>query len=134
MTIDRTFVRTHLPALLWALLIFVGSSIPGKSIPQVAILTKDKLIHATIFFVLAYLIHRSFSGQAKIPTLRKYATLATIGVVAIYAASDELHQLLVPGRSCDIYDWMADVIGAASLLIGLFIRSFFQARSTEGSH
>ena len=35
-----------------------------------------------------------------------------IGV--LYAASDEYHQSLVPGRDSDVYDWVADSIGLAA--------------------
>jgi len=31
----------------------------------------------------------------------------------IYAASDEIHQYFVPGRSCDFLDWLADILGLA---------------------
>ena len=31
---------------------------------------------------------------------------------AVYGIIDELHQSLIPGRSCDILDWIADILGA----------------------
>lgn len=40
------------------------------------------------------------------------------GFTAFYAATDELHQLLVPGRDGKITDWMFDCLGA---LVGLLI-------------
>ena len=33
-------------------------------------------------------------------------------IAASYGVFDEVHQLFVPGRSGDLYDWFADVSGA----------------------
>jgi VanZ family protein len=50
--------------------------------------------------------------------LRRASSLTTSRVVAaaalfaiIYGATDELHQLFVPGRNADLYDVFADGIG-----------------------
>ena len=40
--------------------------------------------------------------------------------MAFYALFDELHQLFVPGRDCEILDWCADFIGS---LLGVLIVS-----------
>lgn len=40
-------------------------------------------------------------------------------VAAVYAASDEIHQLFVEGRACRIFDWFTDCLGAASGLAAL---------------
>jgi VanZ family protein len=33
-------------------------------------------------------------------------------IVAAYGISDEVHQSFVPGRDCNVWDWVADTIGA----------------------
>ena len=38
---------------------------------------------------------------------------AAIGLASLYGASDEFHQLFVPGRLCDPADWLTDTLGAA---------------------
>jgi len=38
--------------------------------------------------------------------------LISVAIAAVYGASDEIHQLFVPGRHCDIFDWFTDVGGA----------------------
>jgi VanZ family protein len=35
----------------------------------------------------------------------------TVIISVLYAASDELHQLFVPGRMCDLNDFIVDSIG-----------------------
>lgn len=48
----------------------------------------------------------------------RFACPLGTGFTFLYAASDELHQLLVPGREGKFTDWLFDCLGA---LIGLLI-------------
>ncbi len=43
---------------------------------------------------------------------KRFYLLFSTGLCAIYAASDELHQYFVPGRSCQIGDILLDSFGA----------------------
>ena len=40
------------------------------------------------------------------------AALAAVVISSLYGVSDEYHQLFVPGRSFDILDMVADIIGS----------------------
>ena len=44
----------------------------------------------------------------------KYLLFAPIILSALYAATDELHQLFIPGRSCQLSDVLLDSCGAAT--------------------
>ena len=105
------------PAIVYALAIFIGSSVPGSEIPPLGFSLSDKLIHFIEFGILGILLYRAFSRMS-----RPY--LLTVITGALYAASDEFHQLFVPGRQCDFWDFAADVCGI--LLVGgiqvLFVR------------
>jgi len=120
--VNPTFVRYHLPAILWALTIFVLSSIPGSSIPNISIFSQDKLLHAAVFFVLAALIYRSLTAQRRWPTVARQAPLWTLAVASFYGISDEIHQLFVTGRSSDYRDVIADVVGALAFLALILAR------------
>ena len=39
--------------------------------------------------------------------------LCAIAIAAAYAVTDEFHQMFVPGRECDLIDWLVDVAAAA---------------------
>jgi len=39
----------------------------------------------------------------------------------LYGGSDEVHQLFVPGRDCNLYDFVADTIGV--LASQIFVRA-----------
>lgn len=111
------FYSAYLPAILYALLIFGLSSIPNLQAPNLGIGPVDKLVHAVEYAIFGVLLSRAVTG---FPRLRNHILWRplVIAVGGLYAASDELHQLLVPGRSAELADWVADVAG---LVIGLFI-------------
>ncbi|CAN5826345.1 VanZ family protein [soil metagenome] len=92
-------------ALLWAGLIFWPSNSPdargGGSL--LALLPYgDKLAHGTAFGVLGALLYAA-SGRVGV----------ALGLATLYGVSDELHQSFVPGRSSDLFDLLADTLGAA---------------------
>lgn len=90
-------------ALFWL------SSLPQASLPY-DFTVSDKLAHAAAYFGLC-LVARMPAGT--LFQRRRYAILFAFSVSSAYGAADELHQSLTPGRNPDIYDWAADVIGAA---------------------
>lgn len=47
------------------------------------------------------------------------ASLYALICASVYGVTDELHQILVPGRTCDPMDWLVDII-AAALAVALF--------------
>jgi VanZ like protein len=99
----RTAVR-WLPALLWAGVIFAGSSVPGSNIPGGA----SVYGHLAEYAVLAALI-----VAAQRTRDRRRAVIAAVALCALYAMSDEIHQSFVPLRTPDVMDWLTDVTGAA---------------------
>jgi len=110
-TTRSRFYRSALPAVLWAAWIFIASSVPSDDFPASPIFDYDKLIHLSIYFVFAALMYRAFRFEGISPVLRSRAALLTIAIVVFYGASDEFHQHFVPGRSMDVFDWIADVTG-----------------------
>ncbi|NLI16722.1 MAG: VanZ family protein [candidate division Zixibacteria bacterium] len=124
----KGFVVYHLPLLLYIVLIFIGSSLPSppQSFP---FLIKDKLLHVCEYLVLGILLMRSimaFSGKGPKPMLLIWAVFWGI----LYAASDELHQYFVPGRSCDFTDWLADFVGLACGAAIIYIISMRKMRNS----
>lgn len=45
-------------------------------------------------------------------TRKKKETAFAIALTSLYAVTDELHQVFVPGRSCQLSDWAIDTAGA----------------------
>ncbi len=65
--------------------------------------------HFTIYFILGILV---LSYIKEYTLSNKKAFMISIEIVFLYALSDELHQLFVPGRSGEILDIIIDTSGA----------------------
>ena len=125
----RHFIRYQLPALLWAAIIFGLSSIPGPNLPKLAIIGNDKLAHITVFFVLGVLIFRAFHRKEELEVFRWKRVFLAVAIVMMYGISDELHQGFVPGRTLDVFDMLADVIGGLLAAGVLFAHDARRRRS-----
>lgn len=106
--------------LVWGLglvgyagLIFVGSSITVEG--DQALLGfpgADKLLHALEFGLFYFLCWKVF---------RKHRAVASLVLTAIYAASDELHQVFVATRQASFIDWLADIAGAGFTALSIML-------------
>jgi VanZ family protein len=104
------------PAILYAILIFFMSSLPGFKVPSLPIDFGDKLVHFLEYGLFGIFLYRAFRySQSSFQPLR-----LTMAFGMLYAASDEIHQLFVPDRSCDFFDFVTDSIG---LIVFAFISS-----------
>jgi VanZ family protein len=102
--------------VVWAAVIFTVSSVPGKSMPHLALLRHDKILHAVLYMPLGALLFAAIRAKMN---ARPVALIALAGLLAgLYGVTDELHQLLVPGRACELLDMLADLIGGT---VGAFI-------------
>ena len=68
----------------------------------------DKVVHFAIYGLLATLVSRIEAVQ-RMSSLGIYAAIL---IVSVFGMTDELHQYYTPGRSMDIWDWVADTTGA----------------------
>ncbi len=102
--------------LVYCVIIFALSSI--SRVPEALqwIAPHDLVVHAVIYAGLGWLAAMTVrKGAARWRGWRLWA--APIAFVAVYGASDEIHQFFVPGRYCALADWIADVAGAAAVQI-----------------
>ena len=86
----------------------------------------DKVLHALLYGGLGLLFARALAGGWHGVTPR--IVLATTLFVALYGASDELHQYFNPPRNVEILDVVADTIGGGLASIGLYAWGIIQAR------
>ncbi len=107
----------YIPLGLYWLLIFILTSIPGKSIPKI-FGGVDKLKHFGAYFVLSILLGFTIHLQNKFPQVSKKWILFTLLITSIYGLFDEVHQIFIPGRTFDWWDLVADVVGS---IIGIFL-------------
>jgi VanZ family protein len=100
-------------AVLGSAVIFTLSSFPLRLPEGVPLI--DKWAHLLAYFVLGLAYQNVATRGWERATPRRLA----VGYVAlaVYGASDELHQAFVPGRFCELADWLADVAGGGLALV-----------------
>jgi VanZ family protein len=103
----KHFLLYHAPALGYAAVIVFMSSLPGSYVPEMPFLNGDKLVHGLEFGLLGMLLFRAF----RFPPLCQSPFRLALAVGIPFAATDEIHQLFVPGRYCDIMDFLVDCLG-----------------------
>lgn len=77
-----------------------------------------KVAHFVIYLVLGVLTINALK-MSGITTFK--ATVWTLLICIVYAASDETHQMFVPGRSAQVRDVLIDSIGAAIGVCGYYV-------------
>ena len=92
----------YLPPILWAILIFILSAIPGDNYPP-AVFNYSHIAHFIEFFILTILVLRAVGIKNK----NIYLTLI---LCSLYALSDEIHQIFVINRSFSLLDWLVDLL------------------------
>ncbi|MEE9493404.1 MAG: VanZ family protein [Gammaproteobacteria bacterium] len=108
-------ILSLLAAIIWIALEFYLSS--QSTLPSLHLFVfEDKVIHAIYYGVLAVFFLGSFHFTA--PDFGKKERVSAVLLASMYGVFDEIHQLYVPGRYADIWDWVADTSGAI-LAVGL---------------
>lgn len=96
------------PVVTYCLLIFTVSSQQDLSPPEFP--SSDKIAHVLEYGVLGLLWSRAAKRSCPHWTFRM-VLLSTTLFTGLYGATDEWHQLYVPGRFSDWRDAVADVCG-----------------------
>lgn len=140
------FLFRWLPVFLWAILIFITSANPNPYRPLPASwaistvptnsdlgskrINRDELLGRSLHAV-EYLVLAAFTARALVwrGDLRPTLLAVAFGISALYAISDETHQLFIPGRAFEFSDLALDlggsVIGVATYA---FLLTFWKHR------
>jgi VanZ family protein len=112
---------------LYWLAMFAATHLPFQTTPHGDPYSLDKLQHITAFAIFAVLLSAA-GATAGISPLPLY--LGVIGLIATYAALDEISQRFVVARTPDFFDWLADLCGA---ILGIIAFATFR-RITWSRH
>jgi VanZ family protein len=104
------FVIRSLTAV-YSLVLLTLTHLPPTELPKTQV--NDKLVHFTMYGLLAVLLHLSLWTRKRSPV-----AIASIVVPAalLFGAFDELTQPFFQ-RTCDIRDWYADAVGVLFAVI-----------------
>ncbi len=128
------FFRYRFPAILWAIVIFIASSIPGAKLPKIAHLINDKIIHISIFFILGVLVYRALEPPVREDKFDWRRLFISIVAVVLYGVTDEFHQYFVPGRSVDILDASADTAGGILAALAIYLNFRWKMKKLSIRH
>jgi len=109
-------LNAHFPWVLMMVLLLMQSSLASDVLKINIFQGMDKIIHFFIFGVLGWLLTRGLviGGHALI----RMNFLWIVPVIGgLFAFFDELLQSTVPGRSADVYDWLADFCGIVVFML-----------------
>jgi len=136
------------PLVLWALLIFIGSSdllsaahtsaflyqplhwlFPHASEATLQLIhfVVRKAAHFSEYAVFALLLARAFRTSSH-QMLRYHWFWTSLLLIVIYSLTDEFHQSFVPSRTASIYDSMIDSFGGLAALCIVRIRRQSEAK------
>lgn len=105
-------------AIIWLVLIFWSSSfsafpVLGEQATPADYELVSSIVHVILYGVLTFLLIRAlvFSGL----NIKKAMLLGFL-IAVVYGATDEWHQVYVPGREARLADWLLDVLGSWVIL------------------
>jgi VanZ family protein len=111
--LTATRINLWAPVAVYMAAIFYVSSLPQLPMPPGG----DKPWHLLAYVGLGVVVVRAVAGG--LPAAIGWSTALTAIVIGVgYAATDELHQMFVPGRTAQWSDLLADAIG---ICVGIVI-------------
>ncbi len=133
-------------AVIVMAVIFILSSQPGDASNETSMSFASLFFGGDIEFALHALIrklaHMAEYAALAVPVwlflstfdLKKLCCdLAALGAAALYAGSDEIHQLFVEGRSGQFSDVLVDTFGAAlGIVFIVLMTTFFKRKTNNG--
>ncbi|HEY9257807.1 VanZ family protein [Chitinophaga sp.] len=121
-------LRYYIPAIFWIILILVLCTLPGKDIPTNSFFEKvhfDKFVHFGLFGGIVLFLSLGIYWQ------KKYISPRTLLLLVIVAAGyglaiEFIQKYWAIGRSFDMYDVIADTLGAiAGVWVFKIVRHLF---------
>ena len=114
------------PALFWLLLITALSTLPNPQLPGFKLLAADKLVHAIVYGVLAWLLLRGWSRFAQQPVQWRERAVAFCLSTAYGVLMEWVQYAFIPGRFYEFDDMLANAFGAA---VGVLV---FRSKNSLG--
>lgn len=114
------FLRWHWKALLWVVVICLGSLLPGSDLPGTGFFSQiphfDKIVHGGLYFVFTLLLVSGFLLQYPGERAKAYL-LGGLIAFCIGVSIEFLQSMMHVGRSGDFYDAIANTTGIIVALI-----------------
>lgn len=130
--IEWSRARPHIhyggPVAACALAIMAGSLMPPSNLPDIQFGAADKWEHLVAYGVQAALTLRALFALTRLGPAARCA--AAVVLCTVWGILMEFLQTLTPLRSYELYDMLADVLGA---LLGCAVYAVFTRRYASGA-
>ncbi|GHE58928.1 VanZ family protein [Roseivirga thermotolerans] len=110
------------PARVWGTIVAVLMLLPQDSFPESKLLSYDKLAHLGVFFIFSILVLSGYQLQGKLESKETNYKKLSLTICLVFGAILEILQQWIPGRMADIYDLLANFLGA---LFGVIVFMIF---------
>ena len=114
------FFLNVVPAMLYVVAIFYGGSAPNPELPEVTLFQADKMLHFIAFAGMQITMLRAVRYELEKLAFSRQLMLAAV-LSTVVGGALELYQLLLPDRSADVLDLIADAAGAFSAAFVLWL-------------
>ncbi|HER43935.1 MAG TPA: VanZ family protein, partial [Candidatus Eisenbacteria bacterium] len=124
-------IRRWLPLIVWVIMIFSLSSIPGLSSEDIRLPRGyDKAVHFIEYTIFAMLYYRGLSyGGVRI----RWSIVIIVMMSGIAVAGlDEMYQSYIPRRDSSIFDLTMDSAGVITGTLLAVLRHVLQIRKAPG--
>lgn len=120
----------YFPLAVYWIILFVMTSLPTSI--SISVGVGDKIEHFGAYGLLSVFLFLALKFQNKYSLLTDYPATFTVLIASLYGIIDEFHQLLIPGRSAEFFDWLADFSGSILAVIILQILFYkFEAKKEQ---
>jgi len=131
---SKVKLKYHWPWILWLVVIFLLTGVPGNYIPNVITfsdwLRPDKIVHLIMFGVLGFLFVRGLVKQYSTSSVRYILVIAFIIGVIIGGLTEIMQDYIFTGRDGNVFDFYADSIGS---IIGITAFRFVYRKKSINS-
>ncbi len=121
---DTTRWPQFIPGVIWFLIVLVLMCTPGKDLPDTKLfklIFLDKAVHFACFALLVILFYYPVGRtDANLGNKLNYLTRLAVAGILWGITTELIQRFYIPGRSFDLFDWLADSLGA--------IAAFFAVR------
>ncbi len=115
--------KKFIPGIAWFFLVLILICLPGDDLPKaddwMSAIFFDKWVHAGLFSILAFLFMMPFC-KSNLTHKNKWVIIIKIAIaIIVWALTTEfIQKFFIPGRSFDLWDWVADAVG---VLLALYV-------------
>ena len=108
--------------IICASLVYFVSTLDGHMFQKINKYEADKAVHFVEYLAFAFLAMRLMNAVYPRQGLIHNISVCVV-VMMLFAVSDEVRQLSVPNRCCDLYDLISDIVGASTGILVVAFRA-----------